>query len=870
MFQNLKDLVLLSDDDDGMLSQGAALQPTTKKSNTTADLRQESRICFQKITAHEEALAELIRDLGPAFTSKNLPARLRGMYVLLGAIEGCCSCSASENNSDVNNTISNSCLVLLGNFLSLQCGPIVDDEYEEDYDSMIRDVSIQCLSALVGTGTPPQNSSGAMSDNDFAEAEAMEIRVDFAKKSVERRCAADEDDMVDDEIMDGGADFKDIRGGLSTLPRSKRSLCFTLLRHAVIGVSRVSKSTSTSSLKQNKNEHQSMISSIQRHFIQFADFIARCIPGESDPRCLMQLLELIHATQVAFYEWFTSNVENSTQVFPNEDFFDAVAPYYPIQFTPPPNNIHGITREGLHSELISVLTFTKMDGASRQYHKPTMLGCSINLFLDQLLPGQADEENISTLEKLECMECISSLLFPQDQKETNECVNLTIDEARNLSTALIATHDEASVNVSHGGGDISDQNKVLAETCRNFASRVARELEKCNKNEHALWKTFVSESLDKEGKKLKLTPAYAKTSIAYEASLAASGGPRTLRICLTKGLGPLIEFLSGGLGDPDNTLAAIHGIAAFFSSSQVALSKLKKEGVAITPHPLEAYAMKACNLMLNITETEDQSSDSLSHKSAALSCLECLFLSCTEKDLVSDEVKVRICNFLKGLLRNVVTTVTVNESSEDQDDFDKYQFTSGKVLGRIVGVSLSIRDDEDPNDVLAQTVLMSENVQHCIQTTIFPELKAAAFVSAEGNDGDRYDRLALTTACSSSAKLASAVVAAHLEALLDALKENISSSSTQTSLEALSSILRSCVGDNVIRAFHESDVVDDIIDTLCRDLKEGASPHIRDSISQIALPATTNENEDKIASKVRILIQTVDRLYFEKIISLVI
>lgn len=867
MFQNLKDLVLSADDDndDGMLSQEGLppLPTTTKKTNT--DLRQESRICFQKISAHEESLAELIRDLGPAFTSKNLPIRLRGMYVLLGAIEGCC-CSDSNNNGDVN-TISNSCLVLLGNFLSLQCGPIVDDEYEEDYDSMIRDISIQCLSALVGTGTTPQNNSSGMSDNDNAAAEAMEIRVDFAKRSVERRCAADEDDMNDDDEMDGGANFKDIRGGLSTLPRSKRSLCFTLLRHAVIGVSKVSKSTSTASLIRNKKDHQSIISSIQRHYIQFADFIARCIPGESDPRCLMQLLELIHATQVAFYEWFTSNVvENSTQVFPNEDFFDAVAPYYPIQFTPPPNNIHGITREGLHSELISVLTFTKMDGASRQYHKPTMLGCSINLFLDQLLPGQADEENISTLEKLECMECISSLLFPEDQKETNECVNLTIDEARNLSTALIATHDEASVNVSHGGGDISDQNKVLAETCRNFASRVARELEKFNKNEHALWKTFVSESLDKEGKKLKLTPAYAKTSIAYEASLAASGGPRTLRICLTKGLGPLIEFLAGGLGDADNTLAAIHGIAAFFSSSQVALSKLKKEGVAITPHPLEAYAMKACNLMLNIIETEDQSSDSLSHKSAALSCLECLFLSCTEKDLESDELKVRICNFLKGLLRNVVTTV--NESSEDQEDFVKYQFTSSKVLGRIVGVSLSLRDDEDPNDVLAQTVLMSEKVQYCIQTTIFPELKAAAFVRAECNDEDRYDRLALTTACSSSAKLASSVVAAHLEALLDALKENISSTSTQTSLEALSSILGSCVGDNVIRAFHESDVVDDIIDTLCSDLKKGASPNLRESISQIALPAATNENEVIIASKVRILIHTVDRLYSEKITSL--
>lgn len=845
MFHNLKDLVLLE--------HGT-------KSNT--DLRQESRFCFQKISgcdgggsanAHEEALAELIRDLGPAFTSKTLPIRLRGLYALLGAIEGC-------SNSNVN--LSNSCLVLLGNFLSLHCGPIVDDEYEEDYESMIRDISIQGLSALSTLVGTSQESSG-MTDEEYAEV--LKIIVDFAKNGVERRCAADEVDIdgMDDEM--DGAYSKDIRGGLSTLPRSKRSLCFTLLRHAVIGVSRVSKSMS--SLRQYQKEHQSMITSIQRHFIQFADFIVRCIPGESDPRCLLQLLELLHTTQVTFHEWF-SKVINSAQVFPNEDFFDAVAPYYPIQFTPPPNNIHGITREDLHSELISVLTFTKMDGPGRLYRKPTMLGCSINLFLEQLLPGQVDEENPTMLEKLECMECISSLLFPDDLKERNdgnienECVNLTFDEVRNLSMALIATHDEASVNVSHGG-DISDQCKVLAETCRNFASRVARELEKSDKSGSGLWEIFVSESLDKEGKKLKLTPAFAKTSIAYEASLAASGGPRTLRICLTKGLGPLIELLPGNFEESDNILAAIHGIAAFFSSSQVALSKLKKEGVELTPHPLEAYGKKACNLMLNIIETEDHPY-SLLLKSAASSCFECLLLSCTEKDLDSDELIGRICSFLKGLLRNVVTTV--KKSSEDQEEFFKYQFTSSKVLGRIVGISLNTHDDDDPDDLLARTVVMSQKVQDYIQTTIFPELKAAAFLSTEGNDEVRYDRLALTTACSSSVKLAFEIVGAHLKALLHALKEDISSPSTQSCLEALSYILRSCVGDNAIRAFHESDVVDDIVDILCNDLKEGTSPHIRDSISQIALPAT-NENDDTITSKVRI---SNERMHSVKIISLVI
>lgn len=792
---------------------------------------------------HEAILADMIQNLGPAFTSTDLPKRLRGLYALLGAIEGC-------THSDTIN-FSNPCLVLLGNFFSLQCGPIVDDEYEEDYDSMIRDISIQCLSALVAT---PQASG--ITDQEYVEG--LQVRIDFATNGVERRCANVEEsiDFIEDETENFHS--KDIRGGLAILPRSKRSLCFILLRQAVIGVSRMSESLSP--LRQHQKTNQSLISSVQRYLIKFGDFIARCIPGESDPRCLMQLLELLHTSQLTFYEWF-SNVVNSTQVFPNEDYFDAVAPYYPIQFTPPPNNIHGITREGLHTELISVLTFTRMDGPSRKYSKPTMLECTINLFLDQLLPG---EENCSVLEKLECMECISCLLFPGDQEKKrndvqleNQCSNLTIDDVRNLSKALIATHDEASINVSHGG-DISDQCKVLAEICRNFASRVARELERFDKKATGLWEAFVSESLENERKKLKVTPAFAKTTIAYEASLAASGGPRTLRICLTKGLEPLIEFLLANSVESDDALAAgkvaaVHGIAAFFSSSQITMSKLKKEGVSMQPHPLETYAQKSCSLLLGIIESDDESY-SQSLKSATASCLECLLISCTAKHLQSDELDMRICVFLKSMMESVVTVM---------EKPCRKQLTYSKVLGRIIGISLNMHENDNADDVLLQTVLMSPKVQECVQTTIFPELKASALLSKRNKERVRYDRLALTIACSLCAKLASTVVSSLLESLLYNLKKDISSPSSQTCLEALSDILQSCDGENAICAFHENDTVDDIVDVLCTNLKECTSPRLRDSISQIALTAT-NRNENEVASKVRAL--TKSNFYW-KIIS---
>lgn len=860
ILQNWKTDVFLIDDEVQDESEVTAL--AKKKTNT--NLQHEVMACFQtNMLNHEQALAQVIRDLGPAFTSKSLPTRLRSLYVLLGAIEGC----RGKN-------MSNSSLVLLGNFLSLQCGPIVDDEYEEDYDSMIRDISIKCLSALVETPTstattistltPQSNDVDTMTKDEKEYAKAFRIRVGFAKKGVERRCATPDDMNMDDEMGIENDDLystKDIRGGLSTMPRSKRSLCFTLLRSAVTGTSKVTKSAQPLLRKQMQQQKSAIVSSIQSYFIQFAEFVARCMHGESDPRCLLQLLALLHNTQVNFGDWFLgTNTESPNNVFPNEDFFDAVAPYYPIQFTPPPNNVHGITREGLHSELISVLTYTKMDEGARRYRKPTMLGCSFSLFLEQLLPGQSDEENPSTLEKLEGLECISNLIFPavkeQDSKlmdggmsMENECTNLTFEEVRNLSTALIAMHDEASVGVTHEGGDLNDQNKVLAESCRSLASRVARELEKRNKNgTQRLWERFVSEPLEKEMIKLKLTPAYAKTSIAYEASLAASGGPRTLRVCLAKGLGPLLEYLRGHLDDPsDNTLAAIHGIAAFISSSQVTLSKSRIEGVELTPHPLEAYAKDACNLLLEIVESEVPSIIPL--KAAASSCLECLFLSSIDRDLESEELIERICNFFKGLLEIILFPVQ-GEVSNDQDGLAQYRNVASKVLGRIIGVSLNECDDENSKNLRSGSVLLAHTVQDFIRTETFPKLKAASFLSAEGYNGDRFDRMALSTACSSSPSLASAVVGAHLEALLHALKDSISSHSSQTCLEALSCILRSCAGDNAIRAFHENEVVDDIIDALCNDLTNSASSELSDSISQVALPAT-NGNKETMKSKVR-------------------
>ena len=43
-----------------------------------------------------------------------------------------------------------------------------------------------------------------------------------------------------------------------------------------------------------------------------------------------------------------------------EELFDVVACYFPISFSPPPNNVHGITRQDLAAALQEALTCTPL------------------------------------------------------------------------------------------------------------------------------------------------------------------------------------------------------------------------------------------------------------------------------------------------------------------------------------------------------------------------------------------------------------------------------------------------------------------------------------------------------------------------------
>ena len=82
--------------------------------------------------------------------------------------------------------------------------------------------------------------------------------------------------------------------------------------------------------------------------------------------------------------------------FPLTDVFDAVAPYYPINFTPPPHDNHGITQQGLRQALMGVLTYFGYDEMAARNSIDTMLHLSLGIVLERLIPLEGDGSNLAS------------------------------------------------------------------------------------------------------------------------------------------------------------------------------------------------------------------------------------------------------------------------------------------------------------------------------------------------------------------------------------------------------------------------------------------------------------------------------------------
>jgi hypothetical protein len=704
-------------------------------------------------SSHNEALAQLIQELQLAFSSTPYASRICALYCICGAIEGCSGLSYNITK-------------LLGNFFLGQCGPLEpEDGVEEDSDELVRDAAVMCLSALVRTQMD-------QSAHDESMERTVQLHLDLARTGVERRCASPEmEEMEYDHGYDFPSSKPNITGGLSTLPRSRRALCFDLVRAAIDGLTLVS------------GDHLRPNSSVKSDLASFALFSASCLHGESDPRCLMQLLRMLHALQRNLLRFFQEAYSASSTQFPIVNIFDAAAPYYPIQFTPPPNDVHGITRKGLHESLMSVLCFTAYDSFAGG--EETMLNLTAGILLERLIPPDNDDGTSpsSVDDKLEAMSDLAALLF---RESTSLCDQMREYTMKELSTALLTTHAEAASGAT-AGGENGQKSKALADACRNLVSKVAFTLEASSQT--ALWDIFVRDTVRVWSPLLSSSPqsVQGRSSVAYLACLSASGGPRTLNLVLQSCLPPLIDILTTEKDDEEKVAAAAYGIGAFFSSFQVAFSRGAKDGVALHPHPLEHLGAGAFRALYNLlgdrtdvtkgdASTVNDKEVQLSLQVAAIRAMDSV-LTATPASLFDESDIDKACALFDMFVTLVDDTNGMAFDESDHNDSEiALRTTSGRTIGYILGKSFENERSNVPGETsqLDCVIDESEKVRNHLRKNIYPSLLSSSkrlLPSTKEMHILRFDWMALACCCEINQNAANQVLSALVNSLNDALKQ---------------------------------------------------------------------------------------------------
>jgi DNA repair/transcription protein MET18/MMS19 len=100
---------------------------------------------------------------------------------------------------------------------------------------------------------------------------------------------------------------------------------------------------------------QKWLEDVGKEAKSFGSCVVLSVEGEKDPRCLVVALEVVQRTLRRISSDLVS-ADGGDSVL--EELFDVAACYFPIAFTPPPNNPHGITREMLVDGLAAVFTST--------------------------------------------------------------------------------------------------------------------------------------------------------------------------------------------------------------------------------------------------------------------------------------------------------------------------------------------------------------------------------------------------------------------------------------------------------------------------------------------------------------------------------
>jgi len=852
--------------------------------------------------------------------------KVRALHILRGAIEGCSS--SGDDDDDAGGGLAPAVVSLLGQFLASYCLPyeqdytVIDpddddggggdvamggmDDNGDDVGEAVRDAAIAAVAALASAQCQPTSLEPAVESSPRADAVCRLLlqRLHLTQKAVECRCLSDdmtdyEHRYIDHGYGDAGADRHDAAlEGLGTLPRARRSLCFSALDGAVAGCEAVLAVAGAAIAR------SSMIQELKRDVNKFVVFVATCLHGETDPRCLRQMLHLLHRCQVVFLPLFALDCGGNAAVdadagdcgngdmdidgtspkcgrgddeaFPTVSIFDSVAPYYPIKFTPPPNDPYGITRDGLRDALMAIMCVTEEkkqptedkgdgDGAANE----NMTSLSAKLFMERLVPPKSldpygedydDDGGETTMDKIEALQDLRDIFLLNSGGSTSGHPLSTVDSGfiKELSSVLVKIHGDAIMNISAtpNAGE-REKYKSLLEKCREFVANIAEQVEGLGGGvAPSLWEAFVLDTVRDMASVLTTAPQGLKgrSSTAYISSLAACGGIRTLRTCLDGCLPPLIGALQDSGGDEEKAAAAALAAGTLFSSSGKTLTKSSADGIAVHPHPLQQYASDVVRALIALRKNCQQESlriAAINSLGATLLVVPSSILGTLTSSILSvegDDVKL----ILQELLSLASEVVLATDQGEGAD----LALARSRVVGSALGRGLASKSDRDcvpcvldDNDVVVDAIIKS----------IFPDIIESATTNKERDDkskSERYDLVALTNACDVGGKDASkTIISELLSAILSKLNDDSDNEATEYSQHpavtpalALSYVVKKG-GDLPASVFHSlpsSQVTPfDIIEALSSS-KDGEDQQRQVGMSKLLLP-TEVEKERNVA-----------------------
>ncbi|GKY94077.1 hypothetical protein MPSEU_000374200 [Mayamaea pseudoterrestris] len=698
------------------------------RNNSKDDLREQARSFVETSistlnhdetnvsTATDKLLAVLLQTLGPAFTTSHA-ARICALSTLTGALQ---ACQDNKNNNHAA-AISHNLLALLGQFLTTHAGPLKSEsraEFEGDQDEeLVRDTAIIALAALLRISVAT------------TRVETLVQKISLAMAGVERRVALPQEEESTDVITENDRESGTING-LSLLPRSRRSNCFDLLQACVDGI-------------RKSTDMQSSLT-LEQEIIKFVQFSCCCLQGESDPRCLQQLLRFLRSLLAVVASLF----KNSRTPFPIGDVFDAIVPYYPVQFSPPLNNPYGITKTSLQEALRSVMCCVDYDAQAKVNGTDTMLSLSLSIILEQLMPLPGDDATTMP-EKLDALEDLTSLLFNEALPALPELEEAALTS---ISTSLMTVYNEASLTAATASYVTSCNNvivaKRLADACRSIVAKLALD---CEGNALA-WEAFVGKTVRLLLNQILSSSPNCRFAIAYMANLCGCGGLKTMDICLRQGLEPLLsvmESIAATGQSSDELSTTLYGIGAFFAATKTTMDKAIGR-IAVSPHPLAKYGVTVVSRLITIINTTISGTDSFQIATAAIRALESVLLA-SPMTAWSDTQIIDVCRCLENCTSLLVASPRPVVYTDINESYTAFLFGCARTIGSILGHGGK----------------SGSGFGVCLHQQLLSKLVASARIPVTG--GTRYDWMTLSVAVSTRMAGGALVIGSITETLCRSL-----------------------------------------------------------------------------------------------------